>query len=263
MVTARTEAAHVGGVDLQVRRFGAGAPLVLLHGEDGLLFCAAFVDRLSEHFEVIVPSHPGWGGTARPADVTTIDDIAYLYLDFLASLPAPATVVGLSIGAWLGMEVATKSTANIARLVLAAPIGVKFGGREDRAFVDLYAVNTEQVIKALYADPAKAKDLSSLDDEGFMQLAMAEEAVARYGWEPYLHNPKLVNRLRRIDVPTLVVAGADDGFVLEDGYARHIAECIGEHARHQLIDGAGHRLEEEAPAELADAIRTFAPAERG
>jgi pimeloyl-ACP methyl ester carboxylesterase len=245
-------------VDLDVTSLGSGPPLVFLHGEDGLLFNRPLLDRLAEHFTVLAPFHPGWGGSIRPAAVTTIDDIAYLYLDFLAAQPAPVTVLGVSVGAWIAAEVATKNTAGIAGLVLAAPVGIKLGGREDRAFVDLYAVSQAEVTDALYGDATRAKDLQHLDDDGFLELAKAEEAVARYVWQPYMHNPKLPDRLHRIDVPALVVGGDADRFVLEDGYVDAWAELIGVNASAVTIAGAGHRLDEEAPDQLARLVHEFA-----
>ena len=236
---------------LDIRRLGSGPPLLFLHGENGLLFCGPLLDRLAEHFSVTAPSHPGWGKSERPAAVTSIDDIAYLYLDMLADSAEPETVVGVSIGAWVAAEMATKNTAAMAALVLAAPVGIKLGGREDRAFLDLYAESPAAVTAALYADPERAKNVLALDDDGFVELARAEEAVARYAWQPYMHNPKLRHRLHRIDVPTLVVGGDSDGFVLEGGYVDAWARLIGDNARSVVIADAGHRLDEEAPDELA------------
>ena len=39
------------------------------------------------------------------------------------------------------------------------------------------------------------------------------ESALYYGWKPYMHNPKLRQRLHRIVAPTLVVWGEDDRIV--------------------------------------------------
>jgi len=168
-------------------------------------------------------------------------------------------VIGASIGAWLAAEIATKNQTNIAALVLVAPVGIKTGGREHRAFVDLWATEAEALRNALYANPANAPDLAELGEEDFLTLAVAQEAVTRFAWEPYMHNPQLRSRLHRITVPALVVGGSRDRFVLEEDYCSAYAAAIGTNAETKIL-GAGHRVEEEAPRLLCDAIAEFVDA---
>src|SRR4029453_17659081 len=70
----------------------------------------------------------------------------------------------------------------------------------------------------------------------------------KLGWAPYLHNPKLRGRLRRITAPTLVVAGAQDGLV-PPVYAETFAAEI-PNAHLEVVDGAAHWLPLEKPGEL-------------
>jgi pimeloyl-ACP methyl ester carboxylesterase len=250
------EAMRVGDVEFQVQRLGAGTPALFLHGEDALLFAGPFLEQLGERFEVVAPLHPGWG-PSRPSHVRTLDDLAYLYLDLIGQLERPAVVIGASIGAWLAAEIATKNQTNIAALVLVAPVGIKTGGRDERAFVDVWATEPGALRNALYADPANAPNLADLAEEDFLTLAIAQEAVTRFAWEPYMHNPQLRSRLHRITVPTLVVGGSRDRFVLEEDYCSAFAAAIGANAESKVLE-AGHRVEEEAPQLLRDAIAEFA-----
>ncbi len=80
-------------------------------------------------------------------------------------------------------------------------------------------------------------------------------ATARLGWDPYLHNPKLRGRLRRITAPALVVAGAEDGLVPQvyaETYAAEIPD-----ARLAVMEGAAHWLPFEKPDELTALVRAF------
>jgi pimeloyl-ACP methyl ester carboxylesterase len=242
--------------EFQGQQLGEGPPALFLHGEDGLLFAQPFLARLGEQFEVLAPLHPGWG-TARPPHLRTLDDLAYTYLDLIERFEQPAVLIGASIGAWLAAEIATKNQTNIAALVLVAPIGIKTGGRDERAFVDLWATEPAALRAALYADPGKAPQLAHLSDDDFLRLATAQEAVTRYAWEPYMHNPALRSRLHRITVPTLVVSGASDTFVLEPGYVDQFTSAIGPNAQTTVLE-AGHRVEEEASEALVDAVVRFA-----
>jgi pimeloyl-ACP methyl ester carboxylesterase len=92
--------------------------------------------------------------------------------------------------------------------------------------------------------------------EMVLPMWKAISATAKLGWDPYLHNPKLRGRLRRITAPTLVVAGAQDGLV-PPVYAETFAAEIPD-ARLEVIDDAAHWLPFEKPAELAALVREFA-----
>lgn len=252
------ETVEVGGVTLRMRRTGSGSPVLFLHGEDGTIYTDAFIERLSDRHEVLVPSHPGWGESVRPAHVESIADLAYIYLDLLAGLDAgPVPVVGVSFGGWLAAEIAVRCSHDLSALVLAAPLGIKLGDRTERDYVDLYASDADTVRAALYADPDAATPLSDLDDDQFRSLARAQEAMARYAWEPYLHTANLPHRLHRVGVPTLVVSGSEDRFVLRDDLYDRYAELIGDGAQRTVVEGAGHRIEEEAPDELAQVVTKF------
>src|SRR5581483_413469 len=64
------------------------------------------------------------------------------------------------------------------------------------------------------------------------------EAAMYYGWKPYMHNPKLRQRLHRIAAPTLVVWGDDDKIV-STAYGRAFAESI-PGAKFVSVPNAGH-----------------------
>ncbi len=249
---------EVGDVVLAAERYGtAGGAVLFLHGEDGLLFCRPFLSKLGERSLVTAPSHPGWPGSARPAYVRTLDDVAYVYLDVLEAFDGPVALVGASMGGWLAAEIATKCQHRLSALVLVAPLGIKVGGTRDRTFADLWATDPGRRRQLLYGDVERAPDLSRLAEEDFADLALAEEAVARYGWEPHLYNPALVHRLRRIALPTLIIAGSADRFALDPSYFEHFASAIGDNASLTVVAGAGHRVEEEMPETLAGMIGSF------
>lgn len=243
---------------LAERQLGSGAPIVVLHGEDGLIFSEPFLEALAARHTVHAPSHPGWGTVPRTPDLTSIDDLSYVYLDYLEAITdEPVPVVGISIGAWLAAEVAIKSASRIGALVLVSPVGIKVSGRTSRDFLDVYAVSRDKVATANYGRGPRP-DLLQLDTAAFEELALAQETTALLCWRPYLHDVKLRARLRRIDVPTLIVWGEDDGLVLDpENYYRAYAELIGDNASTLRVPGVAHRIEEQAPERLAETIAEF------
>src|SRR5258708_3864050 len=147
----------VRGVRLEALELGSGRPLLFLHAGYGLDFEAASLERLATQARVIAPTHPGFGDSERPSSMTTVDDVAYLYLDLLQELDLrDVTLVGVSLGAWIAAEVAVKSTERLAKLVLANPVGIKVGSRETRDIADFFAMSDDEFKAAAFADPAIA-----------------------------------------------------------------------------------------------------------
>jgi len=254
--TGVTEAA--GRLGLELRCQGDGPPLLFLHGASGLLFSDGLIDRLSADFTVFAPSHPGWGQSVRRPGERTVDDIAYRYLDLIDAFEQPPLLVGCSLGAWLALEIATKNETGIAGLALVSPLGIRTGEPTRRYYLDRYAVSAEQLTAALYGPDASAPDLAGCSDDDLLLLARAQEAATFFGWQPYLHNPALLDRLHRITRPILVVTGAQDGFVLADDHVATLTGALGGDVETAELAGAGHQVEEQQPDQLAELIVTFA-----
>lgn len=247
---------NVAGVDLEVVERGQGRPILLLHGAGGPRGNAPFMDLLEKHGRVVAPSHPGFGGSPLPDWVNGVDDLAYIYLDLLDQLDwHDVTLIGMSLGGWTACEIATKSTARLAKLILVDPVGIKVGDRETRDLPDIYALHPDEVAKLMFYDPSKAPDYSKLSDDELLAVARNREAAVLYLWEPYMHNPQLRRRLHRITIPTLVLRGEADGLV-SDAYARAYAAAI-PGACYEIVSRAGHSPQNENPQGFVDAVVRF------
>ena len=249
---------RIGKVELEVIHKGSGQTMLLLHGGGGPLPPTGVVDQLAERFEVIAPTHPGFGHTPRPAHINTVDDLSYLYLDLLDQYDLQDVIlVGFSIGGWTAVEIAVKNSSRLARLMMVGAVGIKQGDRETRDFPDIFAMPPDELAKIAFHDPSKAQiDFASLSDAELTAFARNRESLALYGWEPYLHNPKLLQRLHRIQIPTNVCCGASDGLVspaYSEGYSRLISG-----ATFDTIAEAGHAPQLEQPQAFVDWILTRA-----
>jgi pimeloyl-ACP methyl ester carboxylesterase len=252
------ETIELGGIAVETLIVGSGPPLLFLHGGDYVAQNQAFIDQLAARFRVVMPRHPGFGNTPRPAWFRSVNDIATLYLDLLDRLDlTDATLVGASFGGWVALELAVRSTARVARLVLIDSLGLKFGGREERDIADIYALPADEVVRRQFADPAHAvPDYSALDDNELMAVARDREATAFYGWKPYMHDPALAHWLHRIARPALVLWGDKDG-VVAPSYGERLAAAL-PNARFELVAGAAHHPQIEQPDRVAAAIERFA-----
>jgi pimeloyl-ACP methyl ester carboxylesterase len=257
---ARTTRVEIAGIPLEITEAGQGQPLLFLHGghpAGRLDPQVRIIEALADKFHFIAPTHPGFGTTPAPPQLSTIHDLAYLYLDLLESLDLRDVVlVGASIGGWIAAEIAVKTTERISHLVLIDSVGIKVGDREARDIADIYAVTDRQLAEIAYADPQKmARDAKSLPEEELVLMARSREATGRYAWTPYMHNPKLKTRLHRIRIPALVLWGESDRIVTPE-YGRAYASALPD-ARFAAIDSAGHFPHLEQPNAVAHHILDF------
>ena len=247
----------INGIALECAEKGRGRPLLFLHPGIGLDPHAPVLDRLAERARVIAPSHPGFGGSEQPRSFTTVDDLAYFYLDLLDERDLTDVIlVGVSLGAWIAAEMAVKSTARMSHLVLANAVGIKPGDRETRDIADIFAVTEPELNDLAYSDPkSAARDYKAMAEAELRLIARNREATARYAWSPYMHNPKLKTRLHRIRIPTLLLWGADDRMVPESYGQAYCLSIPG--ARFETIARAGHFPHLEKPEEFARKVFAF------
>lgn len=247
----------VHDIKTELLRKGAGAPIVFLHPSVGLYGAVPALDRLAEGGELLAPLHPGFGGSALPRHFTTVDDLSYFYLDLFEQFDLrDVTLVGVSLGAWIAAEIATKSCERLSALVLASPLGIKVGARDERDIVDMFILSRVEYEELAFSDPARfAPDMAKLSDKEIGEYARNWESTALFGWLPYMTNPKLKHRLHRVSVPTLLIRGRDDR-VLAPTYVDSFAALIPD-ATVAVIDGAGHYPHIEQADLFAHSVNSF------
>lgn len=248
----------VDGARIELTERGAGPALLFLHAENGIEPAAAAIAELAKSARVIAPTHPGFGRSELGNGMRSVDDLSYFYLDVLDQLDLrELTVVGVSLGAWIAAAIAVKSTARMARLVMANAVGIKVGDRETRDIADIFALTEPEYLDIAYCDPnVGRRDYKALPDGEVLAAARARDATARFAWSPYFHDPRLKSRLHRIGIPTLFLWGTHDR-MLSEAYGRAYCAAI-PGARFETIERAGHFPDHEQPKAFADKVMAFA-----
>jgi pimeloyl-ACP methyl ester carboxylesterase len=247
----------ISGVSLEIEEKGQGRPILFLHPGEGLQPNRPWLDKLAETHRVIAPHHPGFGGSVLPDWIGTVDDLAYLYLDLAAELKLEnAVLAGNCFGGWIAVEMAVRNTKNFAGLLLAAPLGIKVGGVLDRDITDMHAISRADFQKRTWADPAKGEiDYTKLPDTELAAIARGRETLAVFGWKPYMHNPRLKRWLHRIDIPTHLIWGEQDGIVSTAYGEAWKAEIPG--ATLETMPQTGHYPQWEQPETFAAKVQAF------
>jgi pimeloyl-ACP methyl ester carboxylesterase len=238
--------------EVRLLRGGAGAPLLYLHGGGGSRWSPVH-EALSEKFDVIAPDHPGFGQSDVMDDLDTMADLVYHYLDLLDSLGLErVSLAGVSFGGWLAAELAVHSPERFGALVLAAAPGPRLPGH---LVTDIFLMTAKQRMAALFHDPANIPETDPSDAVAAFQEYKNLTGLARFGWVPFMSDPKLERRLYRVTARTLVITAEHDAVVPREIADTYVTGIDG--ARLLVLPGTGHALDAEAAPAFAAAITDF------
>jgi pimeloyl-ACP methyl ester carboxylesterase len=122
-------------------------------------------------------------------------------------------------------------------------------------------MTAKQRDQALFHDPAKIPEADPADAVAAFQTYKDLTGLARFGWVPFLSDPKLERRLYRVTARTLVLAAEHDAVVPRAVTDRYAAAIAG--AELKVLPGAGHALDAEVPAAFAAAATEFLSSGQG
>jgi Predicted hydrolases or acyltransferases (alpha/beta hydrolase superfamily) len=273
----------VGGGPVRLYRAGTtGPPLLLLHG--GMLDTAQGVWRrvapeLARDHRVHVIDLPRHGGS-RPwpgrLDDAFFRGFLHALLDTLGL--TRVAIVGLSLGAGIGVGYALDHPERVSALVAVAPGGL--GARRRAQFLTWLYLRTPGALwlttrilaryprlirDSLDANLAAGKRTPDFDEivalateEARAKAAHHEPAIDDWmalAYGPFAMRLDLLPDLPRLTVPTLWVRGERDELV---GAAEMIAAAQAAPGSHlATIPGAGHIVTYDEPDELTRLVREF------
>jgi pimeloyl-ACP methyl ester carboxylesterase len=200
----------VRGCSIALMRGGAGRPLLILHGASDAGTWLPCMADLATRRHVIVPEHPGFGGSNTPDWLDTVPDLASFYLDLLDQLDLTGVdLVGFSLGGWIAAELAVRNTRRLASLTLVGAAGIHAKGVPQ---LDPFLCTDEQRIRDLFHDRKCAdEEVKRLLHPERQDIELRNQTTtAKLTWQPRGYDPHLHKWLHRIDVPTLLIWGAND-----------------------------------------------------
>ncbi len=259
--TAHLTVAGIGAVPVTYTDSGNGQPVLLLHGGAGPFSVAGFAGQMSATgYRVIVPVHPGFDGTSRPAALSSMSGVAAVYAALLRELDLTDTcVIGNSIGGWIAAELALSESAaadcRVSSVVLVDAAGLQLDGAP---VPDFFSLTLDQVAELSYFNPDGFRiDPAALPPERTAAMAGNRAALLVYAGTA-MADPGLRDRLAAIAMPALVVWGAADRMIPVEHGRAYAGAIPG--AQFRLIAHAGHLPQLETPGELLGVLRDFTAA---
>lgn len=253
-------------MDLNVIEAGHGKPLVILHGLLGSSRnWGGIASRLGETRRVLAVDLPNHGASPWTESMDypgMARDVARFIEDRAGG--GPAAVIGHSMGGKAAMMLALTRPELVERLVVVdiAPVG--------------YSHTFAPYIKAMRAAPlAQAErradieqSMSAIIDDPRVRAFLMQNldgAPGRYRWRPnlpvlgaamedILAFPRLPDGVH-YGGPALFLHGAESDYVLPQ--YEDLIMALFPQARLQVIEGAGHWLHADKPAEFLQAVGDF------
>jgi 3-oxoadipate enol-lactonase len=233
-----------------------GTPIVFLHGvgSDKSVWAPQLV-HFGRTRRAVAFDYPGYGESDPATGGTTRDDFAHAIAAAMDSLGiADAHICGLSLGGVIAIALHAVAPQRCRSLILADtfaahPDGTAIYERSLAGSANLRAM-AEARVDVLLAQPADASHRSG-----------TVETMARIDPAAYLIGAEAVwladqaDRARAIDVPTLVICGAEDK-VTPPSLSHELTDLI-PGARYAEIAGAGHLTNVEKANEFNRLVEEF------
>jgi 3-oxoadipate enol-lactonase len=257
----------VGDTRLAVHTAGSGIPLVLLHAFplDHVMWQRQAT--LAERVRLIVPDLRGFGGSGGsvPGSIAQLADDTVALLDAL-HVAGPAVICGISMGGYIAQHVAARHPHRVAAVILAdtrfeADSAEARAGRADLAAkvgrLGL-GILADAMIPRLLADSDEARAAADRPAiEAILRQSITSQSVAtvQAALAALGDRPDMTESMRSLQVPTLLVAGAEDAITPRE--CLEAAEALLPNAKLLIVPAAGHLPPLEQPEVFNAAVLEF------
>ena len=245
----------IGDHTTRILEAGAGPALLWLHDTFGNRWSPG-QEELTRHVRLLAPTLPGFEDAAGLEQVDGPEDVVFWLDDLLVALGLTRPIaLGCGLGGWMLAEYAVRYPERLSGMILVNPYGLRVPGT---LAGDEFALTPPQLRPLVFPDPDSDLALEWLPDaeppERLERTLRARVAAARLAWQ-FPDNPKLLGRLHRTRVPTLVVWGERDELLPRqhaDTYVQHLPD-----AHLAVIPNAGHYPYVTTPGDLTRVVQDF------
>ena len=247
---------------------GSGPAIVLIHGHPfSRRMWGGQLDALSDRFRVVAPDLPGYGESPPRGETITPRGLAAAVVELMDALGVErATVIGLSLGGLVAMELGLGFPDRVDGLVLTATTAAPLTPEEaemrrstaERLERNGMLDHALEMAGRLFGTAARREPALVLPIlETMLTTSAAGAAAALRG---RAERPPYHELLPALRAPSLVLAGDADFFSTAEITAQLVAALPEPEV--VILPGIGHMPNLEAPEAFNGAVRTFAASAR-
>jgi pimeloyl-ACP methyl ester carboxylesterase len=258
---------QVKGRQFHYEKYGAGKPIVLVHGFAGSTYTwRNVIPLLSQHYTVYAFDLPGFGLSDKSPEASyDMRSQATAVIDFIDALKLPSvSLVGHSMGGVIAGFAATLAPQKIEKAVII-DAGFYHGG-SPKFFRKLFFPFDVIMARSFYTRGTRLRSLGS----SYYNKAMVTDDLIDHYLRP-TRTPQAAEALAKmmrtasgeiyegvstgITVPTLLIWARQDNHMPMSDADRLHREI--NNSQLVIIDQSGHMVQEEQPQKVAEAIRQF------
>lgn len=223
-------------------------PLILLHGSGmNSAMWIKEMEKYSVNYRVYAVDMPGEPGKSDERQLPFHSDDFSDWLNdvFNALVVKKASIVGISLGAWLGAKFAIKYSDKVNKLVLICPAGI---GPQKKSFAFkalFYSILGEKGIDKLYykvnGDKPMPEIMLNYQKLIGRHFNFRKEVIPLFSDE----------ELKKLTMPIALFVGAKDIMFYSEKTANRLKSIVN-HAKIHLLEDEGHAL-----VNQGDSIREF------
>lgn len=244
---------------------GSGVPLVLIHGFPlNRMIWEAQWEGLNQHARIVAPDLRGFGESEMVAGTTDVSTYADDVHDLLRTMAIeqPAVICGLSMGGYIALAYARKYGAHVAGLILAntkaTPDSAEGKAGRDKNIAVVQEKGAGAIaggmLPKMFAPKTYASNTELVEQaKRIMESATVPGIVGALG--AMRDRPDALDVLSNLNVPTLILAGADDALMpmAEQEKMKQAAS----NSTLVVLSDAGHLSSMEQPDAFNNAVAEF------
>ncbi len=251
-------------MDLNFKTFGAGDPLVILHGLFGTLDNWQTLGRqFAEHFMVFLVDQRNHGRSPHTGSMNypaMADDLHY----FMEShWLYRSHIMGHSMGGKTAMQLALQYPDMVDKLIVVDIAPKAYPPNHQFIFDALFAIDLDQVDSRADAEEQLARHIQDSGIRQFLLKNLTRTREGAYRWKMnlpviYQHYQEIVGATTGDDPyegPALFIRGANSPYILDADFP--MIRQLFPQARIETIPGAGHWVHADQPEKLFRLVVDF------